>query len=211
MKVRQNFDSTEEYWIYLYLLELQEAEYIKSFECQPRSFELFKGLPKKFYILKQLKTKISKKYSKKQHLINPHLYTADFSIIWNLEKIKNILCQDINNIEFKKDIPFFSEIFPDPDNMVYNGISYFEVKAKFDRNNATRLFTSRTQPWIWQKFRIYIQLIIPEILFKQTFIPKELLPEFYYKKNGKGYKKGDKKFKWDYKSLKEYINEQNNK
>lgn len=192
------FDSKEEYWIYLYLLELKEEGYILDIICQPDSFKLYEGLPKKFFRLKQLKTKVSKKYTQRKNLINPHEYTADFRVYWDFIKATKFI-HEVTDDEKNLDIPFIVNEF-------YDAISNIEVKGSFDRNNATRLFTSRTQPWVWQKFGVYVQLIKPLELFKETFIPKAILPDFYYKKTGKWGLKGSKKYKWEYKTLKEYIN-----
>ena len=92
--------------------------------------------------------------------------------------------------------------------------SHIEVKGNYDSNSATRYFSSRTQPWMWEKFQIYVQLCKVPRLFQDTFIPKRILHNFFHKKDvytGKGYKrklkanKGDKKLRWPYRNLKQYI------
>jgi len=193
----------EEYLVWLYLEELQEAGYIKEIIFQPESFELFKGLPKKFYKDKQLKTKVKRTYSKRQYLINPVKYTSDYEVYWDVTAY-DIFTQLITCTELDLNIPF----------LALGGESYLEVKAStFDPQGTTRLFTSRTQPWLSEQL-YYVQLIKPLTLFKDTFIPKKALEYLVYKKDvytGKGRNRklkakiGDKKHKFEYKTLKEYL------
>jgi hypothetical protein len=185
----------EEAYIGYYLNELQQEDFIEEIVFQPESFTLFEGLPKKFYTDVQLKTKVSRKYSKRQYLINPHIYTPDFKVIWVDDSFVNVTEFSEFNLEF----PFIGVWEKE------NYHSYLEVKASFDQNNMTRMFTSHIQPVVWEKYNVYVQLIKPLSLFKDTFIPKEILEDFYYQKSGKWGKKGDKKYKWNYKTLKEYI------
>ena len=197
------FDSIEEYMIQLYFEELQEQGFVKEIISQPEPFVLFKGLGKKFYKNKQLKTKIKTMYSKKKFLINPHEYTTDFKIEWNLDKSPTIFEMLISDEEFDITIPFRSAFYKKES---IETVSYLEVKPSFDQNNMTRLFTSRTQPWIWEKYNIYVQLIKPLDLFKATFIPELLMPFMYYRKTTKKNNIGDKKHKWEYKTLTEFLN-----
>lgn len=180
--------SQEEEQIKIYFNELQKNGFIKEIKYQPEPIILFNKV--EIPIIKQLKTK-SKTIFKT--LLNERIYTPDFLITWN---DKNIFHEDISNYSFDKFPYFFS----------YMNKSYIEVKSdnRFD-NNMTRLFTSRTQPWVWQKHKIFINLVkVPEI-FKDTFIPDEILHDFYYKVNTKNNKKGDKKFKWNYNTLQSFL------
>lgn len=207
---KSDFDSNEEYITFLYFKELKDAGIVKQIIIQPPALMLFKGLKKKFYKIKHLKTKTKIEYQKKQFLINPHEYTADLKIYWanNINIIQPIYLLELNN-----NIPF---IYHTNDNN--ERFSYFEIKPKFDHHNMTRLFTSRTQPWVYQLSHIYVQLIKPYDLMKSTFVPKLVLTNLFYKRDvyiGRGSKrklkalKGDKKFNWEYKTLKQYLNENN--
>ena len=203
----KNFDATKEEWyVYQYLLELKKNNIVKKIDFQPTKFTLFKGEKRKFYSIKHLKTKTSKSYLKRKYLINPHIYTPDFKIYWNIEKNIDKFAQYQNRSELNKNISFFITLEASTVKKEILQVSYLEVKASFDQNNMTRMFTSHIQPLIWEKYETYIQLIKPMSLFKDTFIPNSLLSELFYSKSGKWGKKGDKKFKWEYRTFKEFIN-----
>lgn len=180
--------SKEEIYTLKYFEELKENGFVKEIIYQPDPIILSEQVLIK--IEKKLKTK-SKLEDKV--LISKHIYTPDFLIIWNGP---NKFHQDIYQESYEKWPLFFS----------ISNRSFIEVKAVFDRNNSTRHFTSAIQPWIFQKYLIYVNLIKIPDLFKETFIPNDILEDFYYKVNGKKFKKNDPKFKWCYRTLKDYIN-----
>jgi len=202
--IENNSATKEEWYVYQYLLELMKEKYINKIEFQPKSFTLFKGEKRKFYSIKKLKTKNTIKYLKRKYLINPHIYTPDFKIYWNINKDIRKFTQNQNRKELDKNIPFLITLELSTIKKEILQVSYLEVKANFDQNNMTRMFTSHIQPLIWDKYEIYIQLIKPISLFKDTFIPKLLLSDLFYLKSGKWGKKGDKKFKWNYRNLKQF-------
>lgn len=205
-----DIDATqEEYFVWHYLLELKEEGFIEKIIFQPKSFTLFEGLPKKFYEDKQLKTKVKRIYSKRKYLLNPHIYTADFEIRWRRDDSGlDLLYDGIYRKEIDNNLPFISNIQGESLTKDLSWtVSYIEVKPAYDQNGKTQMFRSYVQPQIWEKYNIYVQIIKPLDLFKQTFIPKKLWDEMHYKKSGRWGKKGDKKYKWDYKTLKGYLNE----
>lgn len=53
-------------------------------------------------------------------------------------------------------------------------ISFIEVKPSFDQNNMTRLAVLN-QKWVFEKFGLFINIVIPEKLFAKTFTPKRYL------------------------------------
>jgi NH3-dependent NAD+ synthetase len=77
--------------------------------------------------------------------------------------------------------------------------SYFEAKPQYDFNNMTRLATLNVK-WLYQKYGIYTQVIIPERIFQKTFTPKLMLKT----KTGK-----ERKLNFKVRSLEEYLNLQN--
>lgn len=184
----------EEYYIGHYLNELKVKGFVKEIIFQPESFILFEGLSKKFYKNKQLKKEIKRVYSKKQYLINPHVYTADFKVIWEKGFENRLLHIWQQRNPLNTDLFFISN--------GKNNISYLEVKPSYDQNGKTQMFRSYVQPQIWEKYGIYVQIIKPLELFKNTFIPEFILEDFYYKI---GKKKGNKKEKWEYKTLNEFL------
>ena len=182
--------SKEETYMISYLRELQEAKYIKDIIYQPEPFILSHKL--ELPIKKKLKTKSKLIY---KTLLQEHVYTTDFLVKWTGE---NKFHQDFSDSYIEEEFPIFFS---------HNNVSYIEVKSNYDMNSGTRLFTSRTQPWIYEKYDIYINLIkVPEV-FARTFVPKEILSDFYYKVNTKKANKGAKKWDWHYKTLEEYLNE----
>jgi hypothetical protein len=190
--------SKEEEWMGFYFEELKEAGFIKNIEYQPEPIILFNEV--KVPVHKQLKTKVREDL---KTLLSERVYTMDYLITWNG---RNAFHEPISNDYYEEFLPIFLSDM---------NRSCIEVKSdtRFD-NNMTRLFTSRTQPWIWDKFQIYINHIkVPEI-FRKTFIPKKILSEFFYKRDvyvGKGKKrklkalKESPKFNWEYKTLKEFL------
>ena len=109
-------------------------------------------------IIKQVQLKTKVKQVEKT-LLQPHVYTPDFFI--------NVT----HNFPFKKHI-------------ISN---YIEIKPKFDRYNMTRLFHIN-QKWVFDKFGIYVQQIIVDTLFKQTFVPRKCA----FLKNGERGKRFEK-------------------
>lgn len=183
--------SKEEIWMFEYFLELQKKKIIKELISQPKPLVLSPAVP--VTVIEKLKTK--EKFISK-NLIQEHIYTADFKIYW--ENAESPFHRSIHKLD-KKFPPFIAQ--------VQHGewVSYVEVKATYDANNMTRIFTSRTQPWIFDKYGVYINLVkIPDI-FKHTFIPEKILPNFYYQVNTKKCKKGDKKFTWEYRTLNDFL------
>ncbi len=183
--------STEEKWMQYYFEELQEAGFIKEIIYQPKPITLFESFTKD--VLIQLKTKDKIKEKK---ILSEKIYTPDFKITWNDEGC--VLHEDIGDSFHYAKLPLF---FSD-----HKDISYIEVKSDngFD-NNMTRLFTSRTQPWIWDKHNIFVNLIKVPRIFRDTFVPEKVRPDLYYKRNTKKNKINDKKYVWEYKSLNKFL------
>jgi len=183
--------SKEEEYMKIYFEELLEAGIISKIIYQPTPFSLFGKIT--YMLEKKLKTK-SNFISKT--LINDHIYTSDFKVIWNKEiPVSSKFHRDMMDVPCELP-PFLS----------HNNECWIEVKSWWDNNNMTRLFTSRTQPWVYQKFGIYVNLIKVPDIFKETFIPTKILDDFYYKVGGKKFNKGDKKYKFEYRTLNEYLN-----
>lgn len=78
-----------------------------------------------------------------KHLLHPHEYTADFKLTIN----DNIFPLYSNTSEF-----------------------YIDVKGTFQQNDGNRSF-SINQKWIYDRYAVYINKVIPEKFFKLTFVP----------------------------------------
>lgn len=185
------FDSKEELYFSWYLEELMEAGYLKSWEYQPASFILSnKVTVKKIKIGKKNNTIVEKT------ILQPHEYTADFKLYWD-NKAKNLFFIDIFEESENKKIPFLAQ---KAENGEY--FSIVDVKSNFNMQNMNRLF-SVNQKWMWDKYNIYIQKIIPigkKCLFSETFTPKRFL------KTDKTEK--DRKINYNVILLLDYINKQ---
>ena len=165
------YASKEEEYFHWYLQELIDAGYVDRIKYQPKPFPLSEKV--QFIYQKQLKTKIK---SIPKTLFREHSYQADFLIGWN-QKAEQIFFFDIEGGNPLKCI------FLDPYN--YPFMSYYreyntehrsivDVKGTFNQNDAWRRF-SIEQKWVWQKFEMYVQKIIPIKLFKSTFTPQRYL------------------------------------
>lgn len=154
------FDSAEEVYFLWYLHELYYKQFIDKVIYHEDSFELSNGLW--VHTAEQLKTKT--KINKKQ-LFKPHKYTHDFTIKWT-EKAFGVITNIFNEAIHAPLIPF------------WNKITRVEIKGDYDRSNMTRLFRIN-QKWIWDRYKIYIQLIKIPLLFKNTFTPERYLKQDY--------------------------------
>jgi len=152
-------DSSEEISFLMWLHELKDLGYITKIE-RSISFELSQALKMPYKENKALKTK-TKVVDKNLDVLREHVYTPEFQVCWHTNKFT----KDPSNLTGL----FFSRtlFFEDP-------IMLFEVKPKFDQNNMSRLFKIN-QKWMWDKHGIFVNLVIPEKLFKETFTPKEYL------------------------------------
>ena len=158
------YDSPEELYVSWYLDEMIEAGYVIKYDYQPDSFALSsKGT---YGWRKKLKTKNKDMVST---LLQEHVYTADFEVMWEPSAV-SLLLKALGGTLKGRLTPFWAEI-TSPDS---NIISTWEVKPLFDRNNMTRLFTIN-QKWVYDKYGIYVQKIIPQKLFKDTFTPERYL------------------------------------
>lgn len=185
-------ESQEEAWFAMWLEELRRNGYIISWDKVTKSIELTK--PVKFSYIKEteLKTKI-KRETKEFTLLNGMTYTPDFSIYWSpkgWEKFASNLTTP------KKDAQFFAH------HLITD--TYVEIKPKFDQNNMTRDFITK-QKFIYDKLKLFVNLIFPEELFEDTFMPEEAKLDFIYKVNTKIKKKGEWKTNYIPKTLNEFL------
>lgn len=183
------FDSEQEYWISLWLNELKDRGLIYSIDYQPEAFILNNEI--------SLPTVNAKGKPTKKVVLKKHVYTADFKIECDSKLISSLLA--LSNTVFKSE-----------GNSVYIEVKADTIDCKLiDTTNMTRLFTSRTQPWVYDKFGIYVNLLTPFSLFRDTFVPKKVLDYYYYKKslvtNKKVAKKGDCKVEYELLTINEFL------
>lgn len=162
-EINEKLDSDEELYFYWWLSELKENGYIDEFILQPEPFTL--SVKMKMTYFKPMKRVEDKELS--YNLINGHIYTTDARIVWN-KKAENVFYKDLTT-ELGKYDSYKDAIF-----IATESISYVEVKPKFDFKNMTRLAKTNIK-WVWDKYGIFVNLVIPERLFKLTFTPDRFL------------------------------------
>ena len=177
------YDSPEELYVSWYLDELVEAGYVLKYDYQPTPYRLS---PRGTYIWgKELKTKTKRTEST---LLHEHIYTPDFKITWD-GIARSIFVKNVDmfwrtiatpsDAYVCKETPFWVRNTSFMDGSFLESLqplfeSILEVKPLFDRNNMTRLFTIN-QKWVYDKYGVYVQKIIPQKLFKDTFTPMKYL------------------------------------
>ncbi len=140
------FDSNEEIDFYKWCEEALDKGLIESFCYQPNPFKLSSRASIK--VTKQLKTKtkIVDKF-----LLHPHEYTADFALIPSHGLI--FTCDDL--------------ISTLDDNCVV-----IDVKGSFMKYHDGKSF-SINQKWVFSQYGIYVNKVVPDKLFKKTFVPEK--------------------------------------
>jgi len=169
-------DSDGEEKFCMWAEECKKAGYIKEYR-RGKSYLLSDVLHNNFAI--QLKTKSA---PKNQVVLFGHSYNLDFEIEWT-KRGKELFCNNFGE-KWEK---FF---------LCHGNISYIEMKPVYDFANMTRLATLNVK-WLWDKHKIFCQIVTDESLFKNTFVPAEAL---LYKK----LKTKQKTFKFPVRSLEDY-------
>lgn len=191
------FDSKEELYFDWYLQELIHAGIVTDYKYQPKPFILSDDVH--ITAVKQLKTKVKEQ---EQKVLSGHQYQADFLFYWSddapLAFFTNLLMPVPDSF---KNFPFIAN-FSLKKNKFY---SVIDVKGNFNQNDAWRRF-SIDQKWVYQKYGILVQKIIPapqsnglpkSALFPNTFIPKRYqLTDGY---------KAKRKIHFKYRLLEEYL------
>lgn len=155
------WESFEELSFLYWAFELKNQGYIKSLR-RAESFLLCDSMIHDFVV--NLKTK-SKPAS--EIVMHGHSYTPEFIIEWE-PKGRYKLFDSLSN-SAKYTAPLLAHIAGDGTYW-----SSVEIKPMFDQNNMERLFKVN-QKWMWQKHRVFVNLIRPQELFQKTFTPKEYL------------------------------------
>lgn len=161
-----NYKSVEELQFSWFLDDLKHCGYVSSYNYEPTTFKLFESI----------KTKWQKVNSKGFKDVDAHLtaemnYTPDFFITFT-EKAFGVFC---NGLPCKKR-PYFLHCNIDP--ITNTATCVVDVKGSARNGQNTRNFSQFSFPLkqkiLLDKFDIYAQKVIPEKLFKDTFIPSRL-------------------------------------
>lgn len=162
------FDSQEEIEFYCWCKELKENNTIDFFVYHHKS-----------YILSDKKTQLiyNKKGTPKEiHLLHPHTYTPDFEI-------------SLDPFNFSQDINFFIKA----GFKVINNIDTYpnlppriiiDTKGTYNKFESERVFRVN-QKWLYDKYNIYVNKVVPIHLFRKTFVPSAVA----YGKRGELFKR----------------------
>lgn len=203
-----HFDSDEEVFFAMWASELWDAEIITKWIPHPGEIEITSGLKVPYIKKTKLKTKV-KIEEKDFTVLRPHVYSMDFILKQDLRSkgihklFECLIFPYEDRDRFNKDAPLF-----------YSGASYnvyIEIKPSFDQNNMERLFKIN-QKVLWEYDKIFVNLVEPMELFRKTFLPSAAEQYFRYKvvpkkAQAKGKVKGDFKFDWTPKTLKQFLND----
>ena len=162
------YESFEELHILYYLFDLMDKNIVKKIERSP-SYILSDKKELEYTEIKQLKTK-QKIASKKHLVIREHTYEGDFKVVFDMQKGEKFLyCSSSEGKEIKNN-PFFFNGYENGDPVVY-----LEVKPDYNLvNNMERIFHVN-QKWVYEKYKVFFNLIKPIKLFSSTFYPKAFL------------------------------------
>lgn len=143
-------DSNEEWYVYSWIIEAKKIGIVIDYEYQPKEFLLtnkFSYVPA-FNNPKQ----------KEKHLLADHVYTADFKIVFN-----SIYGELLSN--------YFKIPIEALDNNG-NATVFIDVKSQFNRFGGDRTFSIH-QKMVWDKYKIFVQKVIPEEMFVKLGMPAE--------------------------------------
>lgn len=143
----------------MWLHEVMEAGLIENI-TRAESYLLSEPVFEVYTEEKKLKTK-TKIVNKKLEILRGHVYTPEFKFELT-EKGEKLFKSIVNPTGL-----FFPKT-PDSWEVM------IEVKPLYDQNNMTRLFKIN-QKWVYTVYNEFVNLIIPETLFKDTFVPKDYL------------------------------------
>ena len=144
-----SFDSVEEEWFSEWLGTAEKRGLVESIIYHPSSFLLSERQSLK--VTKHLKTK-TKTIDK--FLLHPHKYTPDF-------------------VFYKRD-PL--DQYPHDLIDCNKGIVFVDVKGAFSggRNNNSSITFPISQKWVYDKYKVFVNKVVPEKFFHKTFVPKSI-------------------------------------
>lgn len=177
------YESPEELGMLKWLFELKDAGYIRRIE-RGSTYVLAEKIVHKHTVKLKTKNKILE-----QTLMREHVYTPEFNVTWNWTKARDKFLWYIN------DSTKFDKLFVSQFDDKGECFTIIEVKPDFDQNNMTRLFMLN-QKWMWDKYKIFVNLVKISDLFPKSFTPKEYLKT----PTGK-----DKKLRWKPRNLINFV------
>lgn len=174
------FDSDEEMYFSAYLEELKELGVALFVKHHPKPLVLSNRVT----AVKKSVNRRKELYEKEVFLMHPHSYEYDFLVELNPKYEGRYFC---TLDSYDKNIPVVA-------NLRNNGKIYWlvEVKPSFEADRGSNTRFPLNQKWVYSRYNLYVQKVIPEEgkaegFFSKTFFPKAYL--FRPLKNGKGFKK----------------------
>ena len=193
------FRSELEYHFCLFLEQLQENGFIKEFGYEIHKYILSESVYLPYLLQQKTKTKECTEFT-----LRENTYQPDFSVVWDisaenlffLTRYKPISCK-VGEIPFRltREVPNSQEGY----------LSEIEVKPIFEGKLKSSTEFNIIQKQLWKEQEILIDKIQPEKLFKQTFVPDELIASNVYQKQSKFGTKGSSKYKFHVRDLQEYL------
>ena len=151
-------DSQEEWCMFNWIKEMKERGLLLDYVYQPEHYDLS---PKYEYtpypVVKDKKGNVKTKF-----LMHPHIYTADFKLMF-----------DANNLKLME---YLSQAFKLRLDDVKDGVLTLvvDVKGTFMSNDGGRSF-SINQKLMMSVHNIYVQKFVPKLAFKKLGVPKRCL------------------------------------
>ena len=148
-------DSQEEWCMFNWIKELKERNLLLDYVYQPEHYDLS---PKYEYIPYPV-VKNKKGETRKKFLMHPHVYTADFKLMF-----------DANNMKLME---YLSQVFKLRVDDVKDGVLTLvvDVKGTFMSNDGGRSF-SINQKLMMAVHNIYVSKFVPKVAFKKLGVPK---------------------------------------
>lgn len=183
-KYPDKYDSDEEMYFRWYLDELVSAEIVLRYAYQPASILLTKKVNGLSMVNKPTKKDPDRLVEKRSLFLNPHVYTPDYIVVWSPLAVKyglvsalGVEMQDSLQVDLSdKEAPFRANKYGS--SCLY---SVIDIKGAFARaTNSTAITFPLNQKWVFDKYGLYVQKIIPNdtkgnCLFAKTFTPKRFL------------------------------------
>jgi hypothetical protein len=170
-------DSDIEYGFACWCEEMQQMGFINSFKTQPNEYLLLPDVIIKVDPKLKPKVKIEKR-TEKTTLLNQAVYTPDFEIYWNPEKyvkFMDSLSWSIRKIFLPDNISSINRFILNECRQMKVISTVHDVKGSNDRrgaaNGSSALRFSYQQKLLMETCNIYCSKLIPDKIYKATFVP----------------------------------------
>lgn len=157
------FDSDEELDFHYFLKDCALYGLVEDIVYQPEQYELTSKATRQIW--KTFKSKPPEPRSR--HMFHPHVYTADWSIVWTSKFFEvfphaPLLLVDATDRQSREilDLQFCTK------QGIFRGWGIVDVKGAYNAHGGDRLFPVH-QKWMWDKFGIPLTKIIPQEFFQK--------------------------------------------